>query len=188
VIHGGTVELAGRRYAEKDFELVDVKVSAGARVIASVNGTPFIVRSTHGRGIVDVIASPYGLNAQPLTRQAVKQQAGRGHPGILRFPRFGEGVFRRLPDEQKLVDVGNPHLQYSTNVLDARTLVVTLAKQQSSWQPFALTSPAGNIASVNEWKLPPCPPARRLLPRRSKQALLAEVAKGGTAGTAGGAR
>lgn len=179
-IAGARVAYSGKEYAEPAFDLVPLVPAMGAKVLATAAGRPFIVRSVRGEGTVDVMASPYGLGAEPLVPLgAVSNKAEEAIPRSFDFLESVKAYLSDVLGAQKLVDVGNPRLGYTTGFLDQKTLVVSLANNGSSWEKFSLTSAAGTIKGMKEWKVPSCPATTLgYYPAVSKDALLAAVGKG----------
>jgi sugar phosphate isomerase/epimerase len=179
-VRGGRVSYKGREHAEAPFDLVPLELAGGVTVLASVAGKPFILRARHGDGMVDVVASPYGLRAEPTTAPAAI--SNKADEEIPRTFHLLDSVAAHLSDvlaEQKLVDVGNPRLGYTTSWVDERHLVVTLINSGSAWEAYKLSCGTGTIKAVREWKLPPCPATTLgYYPAVTKDAILAAVAKG----------
>lgn len=179
-VTGARVAYGGKEYAEAPLDLVPLVPAMGAKVLATVAGRPFILRSSRGEGTVDVIASPYGLGVEPLLAPgAVSNKAEEGIPRSFDFLRSVKAYLTDLLEAQKLVDVGNPRLGYTTAWLNPKTLVVSVSNNGSTRERFAFTSAAGAIKAVKEWTLPGCPATTLgYYPAVSTAAILAEAAKG----------
>jgi sugar phosphate isomerase/epimerase len=176
-ISGTTASYNGRTFSENEFELTDLVPADAAEVIAEVADRPLIIRHRHGDGIVDVIASPYGLNGDPLVEPGeITNDADEDIPV---YHRYIESVSVFLDDcleQQKIVDIGNRNLQFTTNWLGATTVTVSIANNGESAQTFSFSVRSGEITSVAEWEIHPCPAdTLGYFPAVSKERILGDL-------------
>ena len=157
-VENASTELGGKQYDEIPFDLVSFRLTADAEVKATVLEEPLIAGVERGKGHIDIIASPYGLHADPvIVQNAVKNEADSDIPLYFDFLKCIKAFLGSCLSEQSIVRTGNNDLQHTTNVVDEESLVVSIANNGTEWQPFSLSLKEGEIAGVEEWLLPKCP-------------------------------
>ena len=106
-----------------------------------------------------MIASSYGLNAEPLAEpDSVPNKPDTGIPLYFDYLKSVKAFLSQCLVEQSLVRVGSINPQYATNYLDKNTLVVSLANNGLDWESYSFSSPGAEIKQVEEWKLPESSP------------------------------
>ena len=157
-MEGASVIFGDDKYDESPFELTELKPTADAEILATAGEDPLIIHVQRGSGCVDIVASPFGLMADPLSVQEhVPNKPDEDIPLYFDFTGAVKGFISRCLDEQRLIDVGNRNLQYTANYVDGNRLIVSLSNNGINWEPYSFSALVGEIRSVDEWKLPECP-------------------------------
>lgn len=152
------INYAGVSYQIENVELTELIVNTEVEILAVADDAPFIVRASVGQGTVTVIGSPYGLQELVAVEpDAMVNEPDKeiGCPFDLLPP--VKAYLRDLFKEQKLIDVANDLLQYTTGWLGETQLLVSVCNNGLYREEFELSSPVGEIVSCEEWELPPCP-------------------------------
>lgn len=153
---GDTVEYRGTHYAEQAFELYPIVPTPDAATLATVRsaGLPLVVRVKRGAGRVSLIASPFGLAAASAERRAIEN---REETELSYQPAFLHSIRQWLGDcldEEKLIDIGNPRLQYSVCATEEGVCTVFVANNGYADERFVLSARTGVIEHAEEVELP----------------------------------
>ena len=168
------------RYPETDFEAMYIEIDESVEVLATRDDLPFIVRKRIGSGCVDVIASPFGLMSSPLEEPGpVSNGADEDIPLYYDYLPAVKAYISDCFDAQKLLDIGNPKLMYTTAYQDSNHLVAAIANNGYSPEEFTFSSKAGTISAIEEWELTSCPPdTLGYFPSVSKEEALKTLGEG----------
>ena len=144
----------GRTLDEPELSVCPAVIGTDAKVIARLSdGTPFAVCRRSGQGRVVTILSPYGLTA-PLGTPATENKMDESIPLRHDLTASVKAIVGDLLNEQTLVCVDNPRLEWLVNIRDERTLTVTVVNNGWVWERYSLALKAGREIGRREIAVP----------------------------------
>ena len=157
---GATVKLDDQTITEPlEFEVLPIDPAAipGAKVVASANSRPVACNVALGKGVINLLASPYGIHRTPrkaekrvipLWKNDAVSSSELLHPyELLAHVR---AVFDGALKSQRLFNVANDQLAFIVNRLGPASYMVGIYNSHLTRQPFAITSLTGNISRQRE--------------------------------------
>lgn len=198
-----TILFNGMEIVENTFEMYDILPEEGAEIIAKLysNGLPLIMRKSHGKGKVSLIASPYGINSEKLCECIPKERETKYLVGedivtekILtavdnidgkNIPMFYDylSVIKQYLGEclniEKIIDTTNRNLQCIVNVYKDGSLSATIVNNGPSVQRFDFMAKGGELTIIAEMDVTGLPEgARGCYPKYSQNISAVEEGMG----------
>ena len=134
------------------FELLPLSVPAGAQILASVNGTPAVIRMPLGNGMITVFASPFGIGAETTVKEPIVSPVDK--PLVNPYPilHHVRDILDQAFQSLKLFDAGDG---LSLIVCRRGTGDYTLGISNNSLTelPLRIVSKVGPIQTIDEMPL-----------------------------------
>jgi hypothetical protein len=181
---GQTIQLGGSSLSEeREFDLQVLIVPYGARVTAQCGEVPTIVEADCGKGRVTVLASPFGVGAEPAVSGGITNDVDKSLPKPFPLLKHVRAVLDGILGGQRLFDAGEG-LSVVTCRKGAGEYTLGVCNNSLRAVPMKIVSHCGPIESICELPLDQSEKgAVGYLPRGFEQAA---VGKGGPNTIAGG--
>jgi len=160
----------GNRYLEKPFEVKDVKLLKDADIIATAEGLPLIVRITKGKGKIDIICTPFGINSEAEKEIVIDNSPEKEIPLVYDFLNVIKAYLNDLWNEELIIDLDNRNLQYCVDLLeDGKVMTLSVTNNTDETQSFNIKAKAGEIEKIEELVIEGPPPSTKgYYPRNAK--------------------
>ena len=149
---GSVVSYLNQKIIEnEEFQVAELSLPVGAKVISDCNDQPLAVKKNYGKGSLTLLASAYGLNKNSRTKGTVRANIDEpiAEPFVL-----ANHVKAILSDEmaKTAIFTTNPGLSLITCRKGKNEY--TLAITNNSWEekPFTIQSLCGKIQAIKELK------------------------------------
>ncbi|MGI6634723.1 MAG: hypothetical protein ACOX7B_06090 [Christensenellales bacterium] len=144
----------GHARREREFEVYSASVLADTEIIAALDdGTPFILSRSLGKGQAILVLSPYGMDNTRNTAP-MHNNINQSIPMMYDMLDTTKAMLADLFNEQQLVRVSNPELEYIVNIRDENTLTVTVVNNSFTAARYAVTLLCGREISRKQVDIP----------------------------------
>ncbi len=134
---------------KKTFSLCPAVIPKDAKVIAEAGGTPAAIRFKHGKGMVTVFLSPFGLNDDPHKRVTVASEVEHPLACPLHLLEHVKHILASAFTSEAIFSVGE-NLGYVTTRLGKGSYWLLIHNNGLKARPFKIVSRCGRILSIEE--------------------------------------